>query len=168
MSYLRSALVCGVVALATGACFAPIGPLVDFGRDCTDDSACADFVPFAPLFYSKQCNEGFCDQGRCNTRPRDRPLADEAGNCRRMVCRDGSAASVVDDSDVPRGNECQDGTCNGGWSSLRSKTDGAPCSIGVCQLGTCRPSVDAGLDASDDDASADAGDDAPADASDDG
>lgn len=168
MSSLRSALVCGFVALATGACFAPLGPLVDFGRDCTDDLGCADFEPLAPLFYSKQCNEAFCDQGRCNTRPRDRPLAGVSGDCRRMVCRDGSPTSIVDDSDVPTGNECQDGTCNGGWSSLRSKADGTSCSIGVCRSGTCRPAVEPSIDASTEDASADASDDAPVDAGDDG
>jgi hypothetical protein len=160
MSLLRSALACGCAGLVTTACFGPGAPLIDFGRDCSDDAACADYVPLAPLFYSEECNEPFCDQGRCNTRRRDRKLADATrGDCRRPVCRDGSRTYVRDDGDTPSGDECQDGTCSDGWSSLTPKADGSPCSIGVCRLGVCRPAADAGADASDDDASADASDD---------
>lgn len=163
MRLLRFFFVAGLTIVPCAAChFGFDEPLIDFGRDCATSADCADYEPPFALFYSRACNETFCNAGRCDTRPRDGRTTDTvAGDCLRPVCRNGTQTMVADDTDTPTASECLEALCSGGWSTTRNASDGTRCSRGECRSGACvAVTPDAGGDASADasdasDASAD-------------
>lgn len=152
MRSLRFLFIAGLTFAPCAAChFGFDGPLLDFGRDCATSADCADYEPPFALFYSRACNETFCDAGRCDARPREGRIADDnPGDCLRPVCRNGSRTLVADDTDSPTRAECSESSCSGGWSTTRLASDGTQCSWGQCLRGACvAVTPDAGGDASD-------------------
>src|SRR4051794_40258221 len=88
-----------VPAFVLGACIAAIAVLtnacddkpwdidLEFGRrDCASDVDCADYEPPLAILYDRSCNEGYCDEGRCNVRPRTSASDEIDGDCRRTTC----------------------------------------------------------------------------------
>lgn len=104
------------------------------GTPCAAVEECDDQDP---------CTDDACETGSCTHAPNAVDLADPtAGDCQKLVCKDGAQVGAKDNTDLPDDNEdCTVDACSGGVGSHTPKNDGTTCVIGdksgSCSEGVC-------------------------------
>lgn len=113
---------------SSGSSSATTGGICEVDQDCYDDN---------------DCTYDFCGAGSCVNDAMDdvpAPNGQIDGDCRVLLCIDGEAMDVAQDSDLPDdGNVCTDDLCEGGEPMHPFFPAGSPCNgDGVCDgMGSC-------------------------------
>ncbi len=111
-----------------------IGATGGTGGECAHDIDCIDDNP---------CTYDFCGAGSCVNDPMNQvPSPDNQvdGDCLVLLCLDGTATPVAQDSDLPADRDvCVDVACNAGVVEHPFSPPGTPCNLdGVCDgAGVC-------------------------------
>jgi len=120
------------------------------GAGSCQQGACEVICPPADCDDSNQCTIDTCQEGVCHHAALDgvAGLEQEQGDCRLVLCQDGSEADTIDNTDLPDDlNDCTDDLCNQGTPTNPAVAIGTPCpGVGdqeVCDgAGSCVECID--------------------------